>query len=289
MCHNGSEFVRVIVRGEDAEEILEEDYDPLMVRIGCATCHDPHSNQYAGSLRIDSEGQVPIPMSDVDDVPIMISAGVGNICVSCHNGRRDYGDYQSRVVNGSGHFGPHGNPQGAVWVGEMGGELPYGTPTTFDNDHAHMSMAADSCIDCHMWSQPYQDSENPALWGHEMHPSIDACAVCHVGETDLDALMADLRVEYEATMAAFVAAWPADWKDLTDPLDPVLENRDTDPATGVGPARDDPVGNAYRATLWVWYLFGNDGSHAAHNPTFFRDAMAKAQAELEALNAVNFP
>jgi len=64
----------------------------------------------------------------------------------------------------------------------------------------------------------------------------------------------------------------------------VLENRDTDPPTNVGPARDDPVGNAYRAALWNYLMVVDDGSHGIHNPEFTRSLLEEATASVMELN-----
>ena len=287
-CHNGAEFVNQTVRGNPAEEILEEDYDPDIVLIGCATCHDPHTDQYAAQLRIDSAGTVGIPFSDTDDVPTMIEGGLGNICITCHEGRRDRGDYDSRIWSGSGHFGPHGNPQGPMLFGIMGADL--GNPATvvdYDAEHAHETWNEDSCVTCHMYRKDYESSDSPALWGHNFEARFERCITCHSNfsdETEFWGWVEDYEAEIDVLLQAFVDAWPTEWKDVSDPENPVLENRDTDPPTGVGPPRDDEVGAAYRAALWNYMLVLNDASHGIHNPSFTISLLEEATASVIELN-----
>jgi len=287
-CHNGEWYVAIQVRGEDppAEDLTEINDDAT--HISCAVCHDPHDNQYAAQLRIDSAGTVGIPFSDTDDVPTMVMGGKGNICITCHDGRRDRGDYDSRIWSGSGHFGPHGNPQGPMLFGIMGADL--GNPAAavdYDNEHAHDTWNEDSCVTCHMYRKDYESSDSPALWGHNFEPRFERCITCHSNfqdETEFWVWVEDYEAEIDVLLQAFVDAWPAEWKDVTDPENPVLENRDTDPPTNAGPAREDAVGAAYRAALWNYVLILNDASHGIHNPTFTISLLEEATASVIELN-----
>ncbi|MCD6119530.1 hypothetical protein J7K50_06785, partial [bacterium] len=52
-----------------------------------------------------------------------------------------------------------------------------------------------------------------------------------------------------------------------------------------GPPKDDPIGNAYRAALWNYYLVMNDASHGIHNPTFTASLLVEGTAAVQALPA----
>jgi len=177
-----------------------------------------------------------------------------------------------------------------VLYGVMGADLD-GT-TTYDTDHAHKSMTSEGCVDCHMWNRDYISSTEPKIWGHTLEPVIEACAVCHVGETDMDALRSDLTDEVQGLLDDFVAAWPADWKDVTDPENPELYNEPVvseppEPDDHDGPPLNDPgYGNDYRACLWNYELVVNDKSMGVHNPTFVVDLLTKAIARVNELNAI---
>lgn len=284
-CHNGQEYVRVKIDGEEPADVELTLDDLPDVKISCTTCHDPHSDEYASQLRVDSDGEVAIPFSDTDDVPTMVMAGKGNICVDCHNGRRDRGEYESRVWSGSGHFGPHGNAQGAMLFGVMGGDLGNPPePTTYEDEHPHRTWNENTCVTCHMYRRDYIDSENPTIWGHSFEPRFERCITCHSnwGEEDEEAFwewVEEYEAEVEALMQAFRDAWPPEWLDG----DGEPENRDTDPPSGVGPPRDDPVGAAYRAALWNYMLVEEDQTHGIHNPTFTRSLIEEAIASVDAL------
>ncbi len=291
-CHSGKQFA-VIHRGDEPLDLsgLTID-DPLEEHlITCAACHDPHNAQYEAQLRTDSEGQVGIPFSDTDNVPTMVSGGRGNICIECHNGRRDRGDYDGQVTNGAGHFGPHGNPQGAMFFGLMGGDLGVGAAvgsTTYESDHPHLNWNENTCITCHMYNKPYVSSDDPALHGHEFTPRFERCITCHTNFTADDSEAFWTWVEDYQTneigglLAEFEAVWPAAWKDSEEALVSV----ESSVGAGDGPPADDPEGNAYRAALWNYELVLNDATHGVHNPTFSNDLLEKAIASVEALNAL---
>ncbi|MBN2083330.1 PKD domain-containing protein [bacterium] len=281
-CHSGKQFA-VIHQGEDPLDLsgLTVD-DPLEEHlITCATCHDPHSNQFAAQLRVNPEADVIIPFDEV-----AVNGGKGNICIECHNGRRTRSDYDDQIVEGSGHFGPHGNPQGAMFFGVMGADL--GNPTVaadYDYEHPHLTWNEDTCITCHMYSRPYISSDDPALHGHEFAPRFERCITCHTNYTADDAeafwtWVEEYQAEIDALLEEFVAAWPAAWLDEGEPISVEAEVGD-----GTGPPADDPVGNAYRAALWNYYLALNDATRGVHNPTFTKDLLEQAIAAVEALNA----
>jgi hypothetical protein len=285
-CHSGQEYIYVQIDGNEPRDLdemtLEEAPDH---RIGCATCHDPHDAANEKQLRWDNVTDVGIPFSAVDDVPTMVNGGWGNICITCHNGRRDRGDYDDRVWGGSGHFGPHGNPQGPVLFGIMGGDLgDPPVPTAYQSEHPHESWNENSCTTCHMYNRPYISSDEPHLWGHSFEPKFERCITCHTNFTDeaeFDLWVEEYEAEVDVLLQAFRDAWPAEWFDGEG--EP--ENRDDGnvPSDNSGPPRDHPVGAAYRAALWNYVLVLNDASHGIHNPTFTKSLLEQATAAVEAL------
>ncbi len=289
-CHNGMQFA-IVQRGDDPMDFSEwTPDDPLEdLYVSCATCHDPHNADNEKQLRIGAGDGVAIPFSDVDDVPTIVEAGWGNICIACHNGRRDRGDYDDRITNGSRHFGPHGNAQGAMFFGIMGADLGIDAApgsTDYEYEHPHLTWNENTCVSCHMYRQDYVSPEDPASFGHTFFPDFRNCVNCHTNwgedqEEDFWMWVEDYEeTEFEPLLQAFKDAWPAEWLDE----DGEPENRDTDPPTGVGPPRNDPVGNAYRAALWNYKLVEEDQTHGIHNPVFTRDLLEKAIASVQELN-----
>jgi hypothetical protein len=138
-----------------------------------------------------------------------------------------------------------------------------------------------------MYRKDYESSDSPALWGHNFEPRFERCITCHSNfsdEAEFWPWVEDYEAEIDVLLQAFVDAWPTEWKDVSDPENPVLENRDTDPPTNAGPPRDDAVGAAYRAALWNYILVLNDASHGIHNPSFTISLLEEATASVIELN-----
>lgn len=280
-CHNGQEYVRVQIDGEDPGDIPEYTLDDLPnLYISCATCHDPHDAQYEAQLRVDSQADVIIPW---DDTPV--NGGLGNVCISCHNGRRTRDDYDSQMDEGSSHFGPHHNVQGPILFGLMGADLG-NPPATVDYDtgHPHREWNDNTCTTCHMYRRAYIDADNPVEFGHTFEPRFERCITCHTNwnadqEEEFWTWVEDFQSETEALAQDFLDAWPAAWKDG----DGVPVSVETNPGDGDGPPASDPVGNAYRAALWNYYLVEDDGSMGVHNPNYVKSLLEEATAALDAL------
>jgi hypothetical protein len=293
-CHNGQYFVKIQIEGEDPPA---EDFTPEMMnddmRIACSTCHDVHNGQYESQLRVDSSGPVTIPFDESGPAGTgtVVMAGKSTICMMCHNGRRTWTDRDKQIQGTSTPRGIHGNSQGPTLFGIAGFEFP---GFYYDKEHPHNTWNPDKCVTCHMFSKEYDpETHAPKIWGHDWEPAWEACASCHPQVTDeasYEAFKGDFQAEIQALMDEFVNLWPAPWKDVSDPEDPTLTGRDTDPPTGVGPPREDPaMGNLYREALWNYQYVHAEASHGVHNPDYEKQLLESAIARLEELNAIHFP
>jgi formate-dependent nitrite reductase cytochrome c552 subunit len=164
----------------------------------------------------------------------------------------------------------------------MGADL--GNPPVtgaYESEHPHESWNENSCTTCHMYRRPYIDSANPQLWGHNFEPRYERCITCHSNFTDeaeFWAWVEEYQVEIDGMLQAFLDAWPGAWIDGDG--EPVSVEDEGD---GTGPPELDPVGNAYRAALWNYYVVLNDASRGVHNPTFTKDLLEQATAAVDAL------
>jgi hypothetical protein len=140
-CHNGQGFVDVRIRGEEPPpENLPEG-----TKVGCSTCHDPHSVENEYQLRwVD-----PVDLPTGENV----DGGIGNACIVCHGGRRTVDDMNDHLDNGSNHFGPHHNCQGKLFYGTGGFEFD---GYTYVENHAHQ-VIGDACVGCHMYQADHED------------------------------------------------------------------------------------------------------------------------------------
>lgn len=285
-CHNGKYFVEIQIRGDDppADNLTEVDES---AHITCCTCHDPHSAQYESQLRVDSAGTVTIPFDPTDGSGTVVSAGKGNICIKCHNGRRTKANMDDQIANGSGHFGFHPNSQAPTLFSI--GAIEFAGGPVYDTHHPHEIWNDNKCVTCHMYRQPYDETTHePQVWGHNWVPRMEACLQCHQGTVeDMQAMVDDFQADIESKFDAFVAAWPAAWKDVSDPANPVLTSVESDPGAGDGPPAADPVkGNIYRMALWNYTFAVEDRSRGVHNPDYVREMLEASIAKVEELNAM---
>jgi predicted CXXCH cytochrome family protein len=167
-CHHAQDFVAYL---EDPN------YDPLtfqpdgdLVNITCVACHDPHSSQYPGQLRL------PVSGSQV-------------ICDVCHTvGTEPVDVYQephhstSECLSGTENFGY-----------QYPGETYENSPHTF--------VATERCINCHVNMEGMGDFGEAT--GHTFFPRVIACADagCH-GENyytspGVDTSNTELQFNYE--------------------------------------------------------------------------------------------
>lgn len=296
-CHNGQYFVSIQIDGgaPPAADLTIADMKPYVMGINCATCHDPHVASNEFQLRVGPDDSVTIPWDDT-----VVDANAANICLKCHNGRRTRADYVTQTtMPGSTMRGAHGNAQGAFFYGLMGADL--GSPAvTYSVDHPHRLWNQNGCVTCHMFRHDYVDAGNPTDWGHDFEPTFEACITCHTNyditqEAEFWTWVEDFQTnEVQSRLDAFVAAWPAAWKDVSDPASPVLRFKNSAPGVDDGPFHDaagDPnapeqlKGNAYRECLWNYKLVNADASKGVHNPTFAEDLLDKTIARLNELNA----
>lgn len=277
-CHNGEWFVKMQINGEAAPtDNLPEGNE---THIGCATCHDPHNGQFDGQLRVDSKTDVILPF---DDTPV--NGDTANTCLKCHNGRRTRANMDTTIAKGG--RGMHGNAQGTMLFGVAGFQFP---DTVYDTEHPHNTWNAKACVTCHMYKKGFDSEENPAQTGHSWEPKNEACLTCHTTQTpeSMEAFKEAYVEEIKTLMAQFVDAWPAAWKDVSDPANPVLWNK-TDPAATpptVGPPSEDPIGNEYREAWWNYSYVKSDGSFGVHNPTYAKQLLETALAKVNELNAL---
>jgi len=128
-CHTNEGFIARIT-GEPAD-------GEHFTKIYCFTCHEPHAT---GSLALRTEAPVTLADGKIFDY------GPANLCVNCHQSRRNVNTYVVDDVELSEHFGPHHSNQGDVIAGTGGYEYDGYSYTS----SAHTATATDGCINCHM-------------------------------------------------------------------------------------------------------------------------------------------
>jgi len=164
-CHSGNGFQERIAAGLDPDEVTSGDPDPT--RQDCRACHMIHETYTANDFALRTTA--PVTMYAVANTTF--DGGEGNLCVNCHQPRRDAPVAVNGVITGiSEHWGPHHGPQSAMILGKAGAGVT-GTP------HQHYGVE-NTCVQCHMGSG----------LNHHFEPSVSTCAqqACHPGATNFN-------------------------------------------------------------------------------------------------------
>ncbi len=117
--------------------------------ITCATCHDPHSHELDGQLRLPKD----------------------QICAKCHN--PEYNPDQVGEPDGSEVH----HSTAFMFEGKGGYEYE-----GYDyQSSAHTNVVSDKCVECHVYMLEFQEGppEVPAYTGHSFNPIGEACVQCH--------------------------------------------------------------------------------------------------------------
>ena len=282
-CHTGEGFVAVRARGEEAQAVAEPH------GITCATCHDPHYSEHAHQLRV--AGAFTLDSGDsINDV----SAGLGGLCMRCHNAR--VSDAEDRALTS--YRGVHHGPQADMWLGVNG--IDFGVPFTENSFHSTgflgLPGVPDACVFCHM-APPSQSgsgvTEPPRVGSHtyamrdEMgtpdDPSDDelnaehTCGQCHA---NLDRYDRRSWADYDGDGA--VEGIQTEVRGLFNMLRPgILANM---PGTSVSSTGKIEISGANFANLtekqkfalynynFVW----EDGSFGIHNTSYAVQLLQRA-------------
>jgi hypothetical protein len=187
-CHSTEGFIQVAA----GEEVVGVD-NPTVIH--CFACHQPHSE---GDFGLRKDDPTAIQDGTVYDI------GAGNLCVNCHQGRRNVNDYVFDGVTLSRYFGPHHGPQSDMLFGSNGYEY---AGYTYTEKPFHRSLTEDGCVDCHLkYSNTY------AVGGHSFNMrsqdeeegdeilNLGSCTGCHGELDDFNYNMIQTEVDSMATL-----------------------------------------------------------------------------------------
>jgi hypothetical protein len=246
-CHTNEGFVEDITGKAFADEYMNvhKDLDNPS-RIGCFTCHSPHTN-----LNFDLRTTAAVDLNEGDT----FDYGNGNICANCHQARSP-----STAIDPGGievtdfRWGPHHGTQSNILAGEGGYELTgYNYP-----DSPHTTFVTNGCPSCHM-----ADPVGAFAGGHSMNMEYDGddfvtgCNVtgCHssspledfegTGQDDIQALLDELGTELRN-------------RGLIDEDDHLIASDDT-PAS---------LTEVEAAAVWNYLLVLEDRSLGIHNTDY---------------------
>lgn len=164
-CHNGQGFVDKI-KGK-AQSVTE------VIKITCATCHDPHDASLPYQLRTVSATLL---------TGASFNGGTGSLCVNCHQARRVAEPYVENYLSSlSAHYGPHYSQQGDMLAGANAYTWGESIPTS-----PHLAATVNSCADCHMAEGEHPVGSIPLSGGHSFSmtspegvANVSTCEPCH--------------------------------------------------------------------------------------------------------------
>lgn len=247
-CHSGAGFVDYV----EGEEELSLEFQTIT----CAVCHDPHSAEHEGQVRVVDEVTLPDGFEVTD-------AGPSALCMNCHNGRVG----PDQVAEEEPHY-PH-HSTAAEMVAGTGG-YDYGEEVE-DSTHTAMGIG---CVDCHMAATPGWADEpggEEPLPGHdeigehtfamtsEDVENIAACTECH---TDLEEFNVTAAGDYDGD--GTVEGIQDETQGL---LDLVFDEIQASGVEWLGhyPYWDNVTTEAQRAAIYNWQFVDYDQSLGIHN------------------------
>ncbi len=243
-CHSGHAFQEMIAAGQNPGEVTEGDPDPT--RQDCRACHMIHSTYTMKDFALRTTA--PVTLFALDN-PVTFNGGEGNLCVNCHQPRRDGPVAVNGTITGiSTHWGPHHGPQSAMLLGVAGAGVT-GSPS------GHYGAAANTCVTCHLGDG----------LDHHFEPAVATCQKCHPGATNFD--IGGVQTE--------IAALADSLGEKLLALNLISENSpDGHPTVTSAP-------EAQGIALYNWlYVAHEDKSMGVHNPDYARALLQKGLSEL---------
>ncbi|MCP4573589.1 MAG: hypothetical protein GY838_14620 [bacterium] len=241
-CHTSEGFIDRITTGE-----LAPGYNNPTA-IHCFTCHAPHT-----------EGTLDLRVTEAQFLQDGTTADInaGNLCVSCHQARRDVNTYVTDAVTLNRYWGPHHGTQGDLLFAGNGYEYD---GWAYDDTEGHRTVNSRGCVGCH-----FDGTQNYVVGGHSfnMRGTVDTeeilnksvCETCHGEMDDFD--YDDVQTDTEA---------------LLDDLRQLLVG------AGYLDGTDHPMGDATptmdeAGAVWNFLLVHEDRSHGVHNPDYIEDLL----------------
>lgn len=253
-CHSGNAFRERVAAGLDPNEVQSGDPDPT--RQDCRACHKIHTTYTMQDFALQTEAPVAfyaIPNTTFD-------GGEGNLCVNCHQPRRDAPVASGGTITGiSEHWGPHHGPQSTMILGKTGaGDAgAAGTPS------GHYAVT-NTCVHCHMGDER----------DHHFEPTVSRCQACHPGATnfDINGVQTEISNLGDQLGAMLLAA------NLINENSP-----DGHPIVTSAP-------EAHGIALWNWiYVMHEDRSLGVHNSDYAKALLEEGIALMSGPQAQNIP
>jgi hypothetical protein len=240
-CHSGNAFALRVAAGLDPNELTAGDPDPT--RQDCRACHMIHATYTMDDFALRTTK--PVVLFAVAGATF--DGGEGNLCVNCHQPRRDGPVAVNGVITGiSEHWGPHHGPQSAMILGVAGAGVT-GAPS------GHYRAVPNTCVGCHMGSG----------LDHHFEPAVANCTPCHPGAKnfDINGVQTEIQALTDSLGAELLAAGLI--SENTEAGHPIVTSA--------------PEGQGIALYNWL-YVAHEDKSKGVHNPDYAKALLQKGLA-----------
>lgn len=225
----------------------------------CQTCHDPHDATNPGQLRTIAD--VPL-VENYGRNPVITEGGVGKLCAHCHHARRGP---EAQIAAGSGHFGPHANPQADMLKAETA-YFAVADPTFPWAGPSHLNVQ-NSCKTCHLSMVEFGGGPGgAAVVGHEFIPKPAACVNCHGPITEFTDILA--AADFDGN--GVIEGLQIEVHGLLNILRDAIVATGLDTTNGfIDAIGDTSISTAEQRTAgWNWAFVEEDKSFGIHNPDY---------------------
>lgn len=262
-CHNGAAFKT------NNSKVKLADMKGVVTDIDCNTCHGASKDPK------DLNGKKPFVMPN----GVTVDAGIGSVCINCHNGRRNTADPKALYTAMK---APHRGPQADVLFATGG--LEFDTGKVYQRS-PHGAIE-NTCVTCHMAEAK---NEYGPVGGHTFkvvakgQENLNACNECHpdlttverraLGDYDGNKKIESIQQEVEGLMALVKKALVEKYsnrgvKDLADSHGTVIFATDTSDPDNIKGIDGKTVSYEDYKAAWNLFMIEDDGSKGIHNPAY---------------------
>lgn len=276
-CHDAQGFIN-LTKGKTTptDSLFAFNLNPF----GCTMCHEPHNATTAPhqlrKITADTLG---------NGFVIPTTVGNGGLCLNCHKSRRNGETYPVTTrINST--FGPHGSPQGDMFLGKNAHSWGQIIPSSV----AH-SLVEGACVGCHMAASPTSGVAANRIGGHSWsmswadsanieHDNVAKCVECHAGITEFSDIIAAFDYDGDGVIEPFINEMDGLRSRLAKALPPY--NIDSVSWSLIASSPDSV---RLKKAYYNYQFFNNDGSHGVHNPKY---AISILQRSITTVTGVEF-
>ncbi len=274
-CHSGSAFVKWVTDGKPATDANWSAAADASYPMTCSVCHDPMGATNPSQLRTVAVDT----LRNGYHVPASVG-GLGQLCMNCHRSRNNVATKVTAnppYYGFSSHYGPHGNPQTDMLLGQNA--YQYGD-SSLTGLTTHTGVP-DACVTCHMPTTSgvpdHQLAMQDTTGTGVLHDRVDACQTCHGPQIQkFDDIMASydydrngkiegVQTEVAGLLAQLKAKLPID----STTGQPITDSNHADSLAVYN--RPDLVQN-----LYTYAFVTSDGSGGMHNAKYTVALLQKA-------------